>query len=44
MLKDKKMSEDDERRGLDEAQKLTDQTIGRLDEMGKNKEKEILAV
>ena len=44
MLKDKKMSEDDERRGLDEAQKLTDQTIGRLDEMGKNKEKEILTV
>jgi len=44
MLKDKKMSEDDERRGLDEAQKLTDQTITRLDEMGKNKEKEILAV
>jgi ribosome recycling factor len=44
MLKDKKMSEDDEKRGLDEAQKLTDQTIARLDEMGKNKEKEILAV
>jgi len=44
MLKDKKMSEDDERRGLDEAQKLTDQTIARLDEAGKNKEKEILAV
>jgi ribosome recycling factor len=44
MLKDKKMSEDDEKRGLEEAQKLTDQTIVRLDEMGKNKEKEILAV
>ena len=44
MLKDKKMSEDDEKRGLEEAQKLTDQTIARLDEMGKNKEKEILAV
>src|SRR3972149_5919086 len=44
MLKDKKMSEDDERKGLEEAQKLTDQTIARLDEMGKNKEKEILAV
>ena len=44
MLKDKKMSEDDERRGLDEAQKLTDQTIARLDELSKNKEKEILAV
>ena len=44
MLKDKKMSEDDERKGLEEAQKLTDQTIARLDELGKNKEKEILAV
>ena len=44
LLKEKKMSEDDERKGLEEAQKLTDQTIARLDEMGKNKEKEILAV
>ena len=44
MLKDKKMSEDDERHGLEDAQKLTDQTIAHLDEMGKNKEKEILAV
>ncbi len=44
MLKDKKMSEDDEKRGLEEAQKLTDQTIAHVDEMGKNKEKEILAV
>ena len=44
LLKDKKMSEDEEKRGLDEAQKVTDQTIARLDEMGKNKEKEILSV
>lgn len=44
LLKDKKISEDDERRSLDEIQKLTDQAIARLDEMGKNKEKEILAV
>jgi ribosome recycling factor len=44
LLKDKKMSEDEEHRGLEEAQKLTDQTIARLDELGKNKEKEILAV
>jgi len=43
-MKDKKMSEDDERKGLAEAQKLTDQVIARIDEMGKNKEKEILAV
>jgi len=44
LLKDKKMSEDDERKGLEEVQKLTDQTIAHLDEMEKNKEKEILAV
>ena len=44
LLKEKKMSEDDEKRGLEEVQKVTDQTIARLDEMGKNKEKEILAV
>ena len=44
LLKEKKMSEDDEHKALDEAQKLTDQTIARLDEAGKNKEKEILTV
>jgi ribosome recycling factor len=44
LLKDKKMSEDEERKGLAEVQKLTDQVIARLDEMGKNKEKEILSV
>ena len=44
MLKEKKISEDDERRTLDEMQKLTDQTIAHLDELSKNKEKEILAV
>ena len=44
LLKDKKIAEDDEHRALDEMQKLTDQTIARLDELSKNKEKEILAV
>ena len=44
LLKEKKMSEDDERKRLEEAQKLTDLTIAHLDEMEKNKEKEILAV
>ena len=43
LLKDKKISEDDERRALDEIQKLTDQAITQLDELGKNKEKEILS-
>lgn len=44
LLKEKKMSEDEEHKSLAEVQKLTDQMIARLDEMGKNKEKEILAV
>lgn len=44
MLKDKAISEDDERRGLDEVQKLTNTFIGRVDELGKNKEQEIMTV
>jgi ribosome recycling factor len=44
MFKDKKISEDDERRGLEESQKLTDKKIGEVDELLKGKEKEILAV
>jgi ribosome recycling factor len=44
LLKDKKISEDEERRALDEVQKATDQAITRLDELGKNKEKEILSI
>ena len=44
LLKEKKISEDEEHRSLEEVQKLTDQTIAHLDEMSKNKEKEILAV
>jgi ribosome recycling factor len=43
-LKDKTISEDDERRAMEEVQKATDQAIARLDEMGKNKEKEITTV
>ncbi len=42
LLKDKKISEDDERRGLDEIQKLTDDFSSKLDELGKAKESEIL--
>ena len=44
MLKDKAISEDDERRGLDESQKITDRKIAEVDELLKSKEKEILAV
>ena len=42
LLKDKKMSEDDEKRALDEVQKLTDEFIGNLEAQATSKEKEIL--
>jgi ribosome recycling factor len=42
MLKDKTISEDDERRALDEVQKMTDVYMKKLDELSKAKEKEIL--
>jgi len=41
-LKDRKISEDDEKRGLEEVQKITDDFIGKLDAQGKSKEEEIL--
>ncbi len=44
LLKDRAISEDDERRALDEAQKLTDGFIARLDQAVKAKEKEILEI
>ena len=44
LLKDKAISEDDERRALEEIQKMTDATIARLDQMAKVKEKEILEI
>jgi ribosome recycling factor len=43
-LKDKLISEDDERRALDETQKLTDSQIAKLDQAAKSKEKEILEI
>jgi ribosome recycling factor len=42
LLKDKKMSEDDEKRALEEVQKLTDEFVGSLETLAKSKEKEIL--
>jgi ribosome recycling factor len=42
LLKDKAISEDDERRALDEVQKMTDGNIQKLDTAAKAKEKEIL--
>ena len=44
MLKEKLVSEDDERYGLDEVQKLTNSFIGKIDERAKNKEHEIMSV
>jgi ribosome recycling factor len=43
MAKDKKVSEDDERRGHDQIQKMTDRFIARVDEIVKKKEAEILS-
>ena len=40
--KDKKITEDDEKRALDEIQKLTDDEIKKMEEMSKTKEKEVL--
>ena len=42
LLKDKQISEDDEHRALEEIQKLTDDTMEKLESVGKAKEKEIL--
>ncbi len=44
MLKDKAISEDNERDGLEEIQKLTNTYIARVDELAKTKEQEILNV
>ena len=42
LLKDHKISEDDERKGLDEVQKLTDNYIKQLDDLQKRKDTELL--
>jgi ribosome recycling factor len=42
LLKDKQISEDDERRALDEIQKLTDDFMEKLEGQAKSKEREIL--
>ena len=44
MLKDKTISEDAERDALAEIQKLTDMHIGKIDELAKVKEQEIMSV
>ncbi len=42
LLKDHKISEDDERRGLEDVQKITDQHIAQIDELQKKKDGELL--
>jgi ribosome recycling factor len=42
LLKDSKISQDDERKGLDEVQKITDQHIHLIDEIQKKKDAELL--
>jgi ribosome recycling factor len=44
MLKDKEVSEDDERSGLDEVQKMTNTYVGKIDELAKHKEQDIMSV
>ncbi len=44
LLKDKEITEDDDRRSQDEIQKLTDKTIADIDKLVVGKEAEILAV
>ena len=43
-LKDKKITEDEERGALDQIQKLTDDEIKKMEEMSKAKEKEVMQV
>ncbi|AZG14314.1 MULTISPECIES: ribosome recycling factor [Cupriavidus] len=44
LVKDKTISEDDERRGADDVQKLTDKYVGEIDKLVAEKEKEIMTV
>jgi ribosome recycling factor len=44
LAKDKKVSQDEERRGHDQIQKTTDRYIAKIDELARKKEQEILAV
>ncbi len=44
LLKDKKITEDDDRRAHEEIQKMTDSFMQKLEQAAKNKEKEILEI
>ncbi|GAC1432660.1 MAG: ribosome recycling factor [Terriglobales bacterium] len=43
-MKDKKITEDEEKRSLEEIQKLTDDEIKKMEDMNKGKEKEVMEV
>jgi ribosome recycling factor len=43
-MKDKKIAEDDEKRAMEEIQKLTDDEIKKMEEMSKGKEKEVMEI
>jgi len=42
LLKDSKISEDDERKGLEEVQKITDQHVKLIDDAQKKKDADLL--
>ena len=44
LIKDKEISEDDERRAQDDVQKVTDQYISEIDKIIESKEKDLLAI
>lgn len=44
LLKDKKITEDDDKKAHDEIQKLTDSFMGKIDQASKTKEKEIMEI
>ena len=44
LLKDKAVSEDDERRSQDEVQRLTDRVVAEVDRLVQSKEAEVLAI
>jgi ribosome recycling factor len=44
LVKNKQVSEDDERRGIDDTQKMTDKYIGEIDKALTEKEKDLMAV
>ncbi len=44
VMKDKKITEDEEKRALDEIQKLTDGEIKKMEDMSKAKEKEVMEI